>query len=186
MGGSVKAPLLLETERLVLTVPAAADADDIFERYAGDADVTRYVGWPRHRSVADTKAFLEFSAAEWERAPAGPYLIRSRSDGRLLGSTGLGFDRPDEPSTGYVLAKDAWGRGYATEALRAMVDVCRDLDVPRMYALCHPEHYASRRVLEKCGFSRDLHWSALSAFPNLTPDRPLPSLRYGLVLESAR
>jgi RimJ/RimL family protein N-acetyltransferase len=186
MGGSVKAPLLLETERLVLTVPAVADAEAIFERYASDPEVTRYVGWPRHRSIADTRGFLEFSAAEWERAPGGPYLIRLRSDGQLLGGTGLGFDRPDEPSTGYILAKDAWGHGYATEALRAMVDVCRQLGVPRMYALCHPEHHGSRRVLEKCGFSRDPHWSAPSVFPNLAPDGPLPSLRYGLVLQSGR
>ena len=115
------APTRIDTDRLVLAPPEAADAAAIFERYASDADVTRYVGWPRHGSLADTESFLAFSAVEWARAGAGPYLIRSRLDGRLFGGTGLHVDVPGVAMTGYVLAKDAWGLGYATEALRAMI-----------------------------------------------------------------
>jgi ribosomal-protein-alanine N-acetyltransferase len=152
-----------------LSIPKAADADAVFDRYASDSDVTRYVGWPRHQSVADARGFLEFSAAEWDRSPAGPYLIWSRSDGRLLGSTGLSFERSDEAMTGYVLARDAWGNGYATEALQAMVDVSRRLALVRIYALCHPQHRASWRVLEKCGFIRDASWTQQAEFPNLAP-----------------
>ena len=65
-----------------------------------------------------------------------------------------------------------------------MVDLCRRLGVPRVYALCHPDHIASQHVLEKGGFSRDRGWSASSAFPNLSPGGPMPSLRYDLVLRS--
>ena len=180
----MKAPLQFGTDRLILAAPTSADADAIFERYASDPDVTRYLGWPRHQSVADTQGFLAFSAAEWQRWPAGPYLIRARSDGRLLGSTGLGFERPDEAITGYVLAKDAWGKGYATEALRAMVDVSRRIDVLRICAICHPEHHASWRVLEKCGFRRDGSWSKQAEFPNLAPGSLQDVLYYELVLET--
>jgi hypothetical protein len=116
----MKAPTEIETARLTLMRPAPGDAANVFERYAGDKDVTRFLGWPRHRSVADTEAFLTFSVSEWERWPAGPYLIRSRHDGRLLGGTGLAFDASDHAVTGYVLARDAWGLGYATEALTAI------------------------------------------------------------------
>jgi ribosomal-protein-alanine N-acetyltransferase len=168
-----------------LVEPTASDADDVFERYAGDPDVTRYLGWPRHQSVADTQEFLAFSAAEWQRWSAGPYLIRARSDGRLLGSTGLGFERSDEAMTGYVLAKDAWGLGYATEALRAMVDVSRRLDAVRIRALCHPEHRASWRVLEKCGFTRDDSWSKSATFPNLASGSLQRALCYELVLKTS-
>jgi RimJ/RimL family protein N-acetyltransferase len=152
-----------------LTAPRPADADAIFERYASDPEVARYLGWPRHQSVADTRRFVAFSAAEWERWPAGPYLVRARADGRLLGGTGLGFERSDEAVTGYVLARDAWGNGYATEALQAMVDVARRLGLARIYAVCHPHHRASWRVLEKCGFTRDERWSQQAEFPNLAP-----------------
>lgn len=179
----MKAPLQLETDRLILAAPAAADADAIFDRYASDPDVTRYLGWPRHRAVTDTRAFVAFSEAEWQRWPAGPYLIWSRAGGRLLGGTGLGFERADEAVTGYVLAKDAWGKGYATEALRAMVDVSRRIDLLRIYALCHPQHVASWRVLEKCGFTRDWSWSSRTEFPNLDPGALQDVLRYELILE---
>jgi ribosomal-protein-alanine N-acetyltransferase len=47
----------IETSRLVLRRPLLRDASVIFERYASDAEVTRFVGWPRHRAVGDTLAF---------------------------------------------------------------------------------------------------------------------------------
>jgi [ribosomal protein S5]-alanine N-acetyltransferase len=165
----MKAPLRIETNRLVLVPPQPSDAASIFERYASDPDVTRFLGWRRHESVAETEAFLEFSAGEWERWPAGPYLIQSREDRRLLGGTGFGFEGDYQAVTGYVLAKDAWGKGYATEALAAIVDAARQIGVTRLYALCHPQHRASWRVLEKCGFQRDHSWTRQVEFPNLAP-----------------
>ena len=163
----MKAPPRVETPRLVLSAPVAGDADLVFQRYASDDDVTRYLGWPKHRTVADTQGFLAFSAVQWEREGAGPYLIWARADGQLLGSTGLGMEPGGQAITGYVLAKDAWGKGYATEALTAVVDVATDIGVRRLYALCHPQHRASWRVLEKCGFERDGTWNRQVEFPNL-------------------
>ena len=53
MGGSVKAPLEFHTARLTFTAPRPGDTVAIFERFASDPEVTRYLGWPRHRSVLD-------------------------------------------------------------------------------------------------------------------------------------
>lgn len=175
----MKAPLEVTTARLILVRPRAADASDVFTRYAGDPDVTRYLSWPRHTSVDDTQAFLTFSDAEWERWPAGPYLIRRRTDDDLVGSTGLSFDSAEQAVTGYVLAKDAWGQGYATEVLTAMVDVARQTGVQRLFALCHPDHRASWHVLEKCGFVRVA--DTQSVFPNLAPGVSQPTRRYRLL-----
>src|SRR5438552_7266242 len=102
-----RAPDAITIERLVLRRPRPSDADAIFARYASDPDVTRLVGWPRHQSVDDTRGFLRFSDAEWERAPAGAYLVEARATGALLGSTGFLFEAPYRAMTGYVLAKDA-------------------------------------------------------------------------------
>ena len=99
----MKGPERIETTRLVLRKPAQADAGAIFARYASDPEVTRYLGWPRHQTIEQTKSFLAFSEAEWNRWPAGPYLIESLGERKLLGSTGLAFETPAIAATGYVL-----------------------------------------------------------------------------------
>ena len=86
----MKAPLRLHTERLELRKPEAADAAAIFDRYAGDDRVGRFLAWPIHRSLEDTELFLSFSEAQWAEWPAGPYLVFR--DEALIGSTGLAFE----------------------------------------------------------------------------------------------
>lgn len=179
---AARAPERVETARLLLRRPVLGDARAIFERYASDPEVTRYLTWPRHRSVDDTLAFLQFSDAEWARFPAGPYLIERQTDSLLLGSTGLAFESADTAATGYVLARDAWGYGYATEALGAMIDLARTLGVRWLYAICHVDHLASARVLEKGGFSREARLRRGAVFPNLQRNRPADVFRYVLDL----
>ena len=160
----------LQTARLLLRRPTFADAAAIFDRYAGDPVVTRYLSWPTHRTLADTHAFLAWSDAEWEKGPAGPHLVFSRPDNALLGGTGLSFKSPTCAVTGYVLARDVWGHGYATESLQAMVDLAGEIGVKRLEALCHVDHRASARVLEKCGFQMEEILREHTEFPNLAPE----------------
>jgi [ribosomal protein S5]-alanine N-acetyltransferase len=179
----MKAPQLLETERLLLRRPEASDAQAIFERYAGDSGVTRYMSWPTHRTIADTKAFLAWSEADWGQWPAGSYLVFSR-DGILLGGTGLAFKTPTFVVTGYVFARDAWGRGYATESLKAMVNLARQLAVHRVEAERHVEHRASARVMEQCGFACEGVLRERTEFPNLAPGVKLDVLCYARKFEA--
>ena len=174
----MKAPEQLTTTRLLLRKPQRADAELIFSRYASDAEVTRYLGWPRHECIEQTQSFLDYSDLEWERWPAGPYLIEDLHDGRLLGSTGFTFQAAHRAITGYVLAKDAWGFGFATEALRAMVRLADSLEIAELCAFCHPDHRASYRVLEKCGFTRQPELVRGSHFPNLAGPSRADALCY--------
>jgi ribosomal-protein-alanine N-acetyltransferase len=174
-------PERLETERLVIRRPVAADAPVIFSRYASDPEVTKFLGWPTHRTVDDTRNFLQFSDVEWKRWLVGPYLLESR-DGRVVGSTGLSLETATRASTGYVLARDAWGRGYATEALQTMIIVARSMDVRRLYAICYVDHPASAHVLDKCGFEREGVLKKYAEFPNLAPGEPSDVLCYSLIL----
>jgi len=173
----------IETERLILRKPAADDAELIFRRYAGDPEVTRYLSWPTHRRLAATEAFLAWSDEDWARWPAGSYLIFERADPtRLLGGTGLAFQSPTIAVTGYVLARDAWGQGFATETLEAMVKVARRTGVRHLVAVCHPGHRPSARVLEKCGFVLDSGRRDKFEFPNLKPKKLWSVLTYILDL----
>ncbi len=182
---TVKAPETIETERLLLRRPRKSDAQAVFQRYASDREVTRYLSWPTHRSLADTLAFLAMSDEEWQRWPAGPYLVLTRDNGSdplLVGSTGLFYKDPTRAVTGYVFAKDAWGQGYATEALLAMVDVAQQTGVQRLEAICHAEHTPSAHVLEKCGFTREEVRREHFAFPNLKPQKKSDVFSYLLCL----
>ena len=180
---TAKAPERFETARLVVRRPTADDCEAMFARYASVAEVVKYVGWPQHRSVADTRAFLALSDAAWEEWPAGPYLVRSRADGSLLGGTGLDFETPHRASTGYVLARDAWGRGIATEATLAMADLAGKLGVLRLHSFCHVEHLASARVLEKAGFQREGTLRRYAEFPNLGDGGACDVLFYARILK---
>jgi len=166
------------TARLCLRPPRAEDAERIYRRYASDPEVLRYVSWPRHSSVADTRQFLEYSLAEWRRWPVGPLLMEDRVGGELVGSTGLEFETSHRASTGYVIARDRWGKGYASEALRAVVDLARQIRVDRLYALCHVAHDASRRVLERVDFELVAVLPRYCVFPNLGVVEPQDVCRY--------
>ena len=182
----MQAPPTLRTRRLLLRRPEPGDAHTIFTRYASDEAVTRYLGWRRHTTEEETWAFLSFAADEWRRWGAGPYLIVGRDDGVLLGSTGLAFETPYRASTGYVLARDAWGHGFATEALLAMTELAESLGVRRLYALCEAGHEASRRVLEKGGFDAEARLARYLVFPNLDDPEPRDVLCYTRLLPAPR
>ena len=179
----VRAPATIETDRLVLRRPLASDAESVFARYAADPAVTRFLGWRTHRSVVDTQMFLACCDAEWQQSGVGPYLIQSREDGELLGSTGLRLASPQQAAIGYLLARDAWGRGYATEALRAMRDLALRLGVLRLSCLVPSR---ASRVLASDGEVRVYargHPARARAVSQSRPGRPR---RCGLVFVSVR
>jgi len=176
---SAKGPHTLETARLLLRKPRISDAEAVFHRYASDPEVTRYMSWSTHRTIADTHAFLAWSDADWARWPAGSYIVFARNDqDRLLGGTGLSLQSPDLAVTGYVFARDAWGHGYATESLQAMIDLARMLGIRRLETVCHVSHRASAHVMEKCGFTCEGVLQSHTEFPNLSPGVKLDVLSY--------
>ena len=181
----MKAPEQFETERLVLRRPRVDDAERVFATYASDLEVSRYLAWRLHQSPSTTRSFLEFSDDEWQRWPAGPYLVESRADGRLLGGTGFAFETHYRASTGYVFAREAWGQGYATEAVNAIVEIGKQIGLIRLYALCHVDHDKSARVLEKTGFACEGVLQRYLEFPNLAPGAPADVRCYARVLNGA-
>jgi RimJ/RimL family protein N-acetyltransferase len=156
---------------LLLRRPEPADAQAILDSYAGDIDVTRLLAWPRHRSLDDTEAFLRWSEQVWSTHDVGPYLVVDSADS-IIGTTGLDIETPFRAATGYVLARRAWGVGYATELATAMVSLAENLGVRRVYALCHPDNQASSRVLQKAGFDLEGVLRRHTVFPNHDPGYP--------------
>ena len=148
-------PEVMETERLRLRRPTPADAGPIFERWAQDPDVTRYLMWRPHRAVTESEEHIARCIADWEKGTAYVWLIEERGSGALVGSLACTLSRRGA-SLGYLLAKDSWGRGYMVEALAPVVEHWLDRpDVFRVWATCDVDNRASARVLEKAGFERE-------------------------------
>lgn len=175
-------PERIETTRLVLRRPRLDDASAIFAGWAADPMATRYMTWRRHRSVEDTLEFLRFSELEWERQPAGPYVIELGDSGVLIGGCGFSFADESRAEIGYILAPTYWLLGYATEALQAQTEVAAGhLIATTLQASVHPDNLASQRVLSKCGFTEDA-LEARQTFPNIEGDPDVAAIRYELKL----
>ncbi len=171
-------PEKMETERLTLRRPRIGDAQYVFERWANDSDVVTYMSWPRHESLETTEQVVESWVEEWEGSSGGAFIITDRRSGLILGSTGFELVNPMVASTGYVLAKNEWSKGYATEALRTIVALVESCGVQRLFAYCHYEHRNSARVMEKCDFVFEERLKNYMEFPNLSPGEVIDALLY--------
>ncbi len=143
----------LRTERLELRRLAAADLEPLLEVF-GDPEVMRFVGAERAPLDAAQLAASQATAERhWALHGYGPLAVAERDSGRLVGEAGLQILEagPDVELT-YTFARAAWGRGYATEAARAVLRwAFAGLLLPRVEAVADPANDASLRVLEKLG-----------------------------------
>ena len=146
----------LRTARLVLRLPRAPDAALVHHGYATDPDAARWMGWRPHEDIATTRALLAGWVASWERGTGTlAFMTEDAADGRFLGVIDL-TPGAHGAVLGFVLCRHAWGRGVATEAGRAVVDLAfAHLGVWRVWATCAPQNPASRRVLEKVGMRHE-------------------------------
>lgn len=145
----------MESERLWITRLRYEDAEEIFYAYASKPEATRYVSWPTHESVEDTRSFLTYARAAWERGSDYSFSLRLKSTNRLIGSIGLIHDE-GKIQFGYILSPQQWGMGYATEACRTVLAVIRSLPgIYRISTFVDVENMASVRVLQKAGLVQE-------------------------------
>ena len=145
-------PLLTERLRLRRSVPE--DAETI-AAYRSDPEVRRYQGWGR-TDPARIRSEIEEMLARAPGEPGGwvQFTVEERDSGVLVGDVGLSpaEQEPGVIKVGYTMAPAYQGRGYATEAIRALVAYAfdtLDADVVRAYASAH--NLPSHRVAEKVG-----------------------------------
>ena len=142
--------MFARTERLLLRPGWAEDAPALARAIADEQVVRNLATAPWPFALQDAEAFL---AAP--RDPAMPsFLITERTEGapRIVGACGLGRRPSGAVEMGYWIARPHWGKGFATEASRALIDIARTLKLPRLEASHFIDNPASGRVLEKLGF----------------------------------
>jgi RimJ/RimL family protein N-acetyltransferase len=163
----------LETERLLLRVPVADDAEALVPMYA-DPEVMRFVGDGRPLTRGETERSVKRMMQRWEADGFGLFTTVRKEDGAVIGRVGLLVWNAEtwEPTTraespngvtevevGYTLGRDYWGQGYATEAAAAVRDYAlRELGADRLIALIIHGNTASENVARKLGleYERDV------------------------------
>jgi [ribosomal protein S5]-alanine N-acetyltransferase len=146
--------MLLTTERLILREFLDTDWQAVLA-YQSDPRYLEYYPW-WDRSPADVQRFVDEFIDWQEETPRTRYqlAIALPAAGRLIGNCGIRMDGPraTEADIGYELDPAHWGRGYATEAVGALLAFgFRELKLHRVWASCVAENRASARVLEKVG-----------------------------------
>jgi len=139
---------VLETKRLALRVPSLKDAKTV-AALANDRRIAENVARiPHPYKVSDAESFV--SSANKSDGEA-VFLVTLR-DGTIIGAGGI-MSHENAPELGYWLGVNYWGKGYATEALHAVIDYAfTDLAHEALTAAARVTNPGSRRVLEKCGF----------------------------------
>jgi RimJ/RimL family protein N-acetyltransferase len=142
--------MFARTARLLLRPGWAEDAAALAAAIADEMVVRNLATAPWPYSLRDAEAFLA-----QPRDPALPSLLifeRSGGEPRLIGSCGLARRPSGAVEMGYWIARPYWGRGFATEAGRALIDIARTLQLAQLQAGHFLDNPASGRVLEKLGF----------------------------------
>ncbi len=147
-------PRVLETPRLRLRPFVPEDAEAMFAACTSRAECFRYLPWEPDTDLEQTRRRVEF----WRRAGAFHWAITQRQGGGLVGYVNLHGVEPENgcAETTYLLSPEAWGRGYMTEALAAVLDhAFGEAGLWRVAADYYAGNDASGRVLERCGMRRE-------------------------------
>jgi RimJ/RimL family protein N-acetyltransferase len=144
----------LRTGRLLLRGLRADDLDPYARMYA-DPDVMRFLegGHPLDRATAFRSMAVHLG--HWQLRGFGQWALEDRASGELVGRAGL-WQPEGWPGleVGWLLQRESWGRGFATEAGAAAIDYAfRVLGVEKVISLIRPENHASIRVAERLGES---------------------------------
>jgi RimJ/RimL family protein N-acetyltransferase len=145
----------IETERLSLRPFREADVAALFELLQ-EPDVFRFIGDRREPTLQETWRAVAGWLGHWAMRGYGQWAIEERGSGRLIGRAGI--INPAEwpgPEVGYLLGRQWWGRGYATEAAAATMSWgFRELAFDELISLIDPENHRSIAVATRLGESR--------------------------------
>ena len=176
----IKPPEILETTRLLIRLPVLDDVDTIFQKYAQDKEVTKFLVWRPHENITVTREFIRRCIQSWKDETTFSWVIVRKNDNGVVGMLELRIDKYIA-DLGYVIAREYWGNGYATEITKAVIEWAMAQEkIYRVWATCDVENLASARVLEKVGMQREGILRRFIVHPNIC-DEPRDSYCYSVV-----
>ena len=148
----------LETHRLILRPFKIEDAEDMFNNWASDPEVTRFLTWPAHSSVDITRMILNDWISHYDDGDFFQWAIVLKETGSVIGNIAVVRlqEAIEEAEIGYCMGKAFWGRGIMPEALRAVMDYLFDtVGLNRIFAGHDVNNPKSGRVMVKAGMTKE-------------------------------
>ncbi len=144
----------IETDRLRLRLPTQTDACSIFDAYATDAVALRWMTYEPHTDVRVTDRIVQRWIQAWRQGGGALAFVVDLRDTKTLAGVVEVTIAPHGAILGFIFRRSCWGVGYATEAVKTVIDVAFEcFHVWRVWATCAVENEPSRRVLEKSGLA---------------------------------
>ncbi len=148
----------LETDRLILRKFNYDDVYDIYNNWANDIDVVKYVTWDIHNTIEDTKIVLNKWVSSYSRDNYYRWAIVFKENNSVIGN--IAINKEDSKikmvNFGYSISKDYWNMGITTEALfRIIKFLFEEVGVNRIEGYHHIDNIASSKVMLKCGLTKE-------------------------------
>lgn len=147
----------LETERLVLRKFTVADADDMFQNWANDAEVTKYMRWTPYTSVDDVRGYLTEVEKQYDN---NKYYwgIQIKNGGCIGAISASVFDNDCRAEIAYCIGRAFWGNGYTAEAVKEVIRfLFEEVGINRVEAYHSVNNPASGAVMRKAGMKLEGH-----------------------------
>ena len=147
--GTVK----LETNRLVLRKIRLTDTKMVYNNWASDSEVTKYLTWMSHDSIDVTNMIVNMWVNGYKNSNFYQWGIVVKEDNQLIGTiSSVAIDEKAKSiEVGYCISKKYWNKGYVSEALKAVIDYFfNSVLVHSVKARCDKENIGSSKVMEKC------------------------------------
>jgi [ribosomal protein S5]-alanine N-acetyltransferase len=148
----------LQTPRLMLRELLPSDDINIFE-LDSDPEVHTYVGNNPITKIEQAREVITFIRQQYEDNGIGRWAVIEKESNAFIGWAGLKLYKEEANNhsnfyeLGYRFMKKYWGKGYATEASKALIDYgFQEMKLTEIFAMTDIDNKASRHVLEKCGF----------------------------------
>ena len=144
----------LEGERVILRKLTPRDAGDVYE-YSSNPEITKYLSWSEHESVAYTKKYLKYVTKRYKSGEFLDWGIEEKETGKLIGTCGYTSVNIDNLAAeiGYVINPKYQKMGYGRECVRLILDYSfGDLELNRLSARVNPSNLPSIRLLEELSF----------------------------------
>ncbi|MCB2297891.1 GNAT family N-acetyltransferase [Clostridium tagluense] len=152
-----KGTQIINTDRLLLRKYESDDAADMFENWANDCEVTKFLSWKPHNNVQDTKEIIDQVVERYENSTYY-WAIKFKEIDEVIGD--ISIVRFDETccscEIGYCMSRKYWGMGIMSEALKAVIDyLFSEIGFNRIAATHDTNNIASGKVMIKSGMKHE-------------------------------